>query len=109
MKTQGESLEELQQLLFKLELLTFDGTETTTLLLEYLHQTLDVFRFMFRDGYTEQQPSHVINYCIMKLEFAKKQIENEDVQEGLEFTKSVIVYFLKETSLLEVSEEPDLF
>ncbi|MBC3540195.1 hypothetical protein ACFSC6_01670 [Rufibacter sediminis] len=109
MKRQEKSLEELQQILFNLELVDIEQQDPATLLLEHLHKALDVFRYMFRNGYTEEQPSHVINYCIMKLEFAKKQIENEEVEEGLKFTKSVIVYFLKETSLLEMAEETDLF
>ncbi|WP_210488700.1 hypothetical protein [Rufibacter aurantiacus] len=109
METQEKSLEELQQILGKLNLLEVGLEETASLLLGHLHNALDVFRYMFRNGYTQEQPSHVINYCIMKLEFAKKQIENEEVEEGLAFTKSVITFFLKETALAELTEEPDTF
>ncbi|KAA3438339.1 hypothetical protein [Rufibacter hautae] len=109
METQEKSLEELQEILAKLNLLKAEEAETASMLLAYLHNSLDVFKYMFRNGYTEEQPSHVINYCIMKLEFAKKQIENEEVEEGLAFTKSVIMFFIKETTLAELTEEPETF
>ncbi|ALJ00446.1 hypothetical protein [Rufibacter tibetensis] len=108
METKEKSLQELQQILTGLEMLHQNQDQVSSYLLEYLHQALYIFRYLFRNGYTDEQPSHVINYCIMKLEFAKKQIENDDIEEGLKFTKSVISYFLKEISIVEESEELDL-
>ncbi|GGK69246.1 hypothetical protein ACD591_21225 [Rufibacter glacialis] len=107
MENKEKSLNDLQEILERLETLHPEDPQTTSLVLDYLHDALDVFRFLFRNGYTEEQPSHVINYCIMKLEFAKKQIENDDVEEGLKFTKSVIMFFLKEIAIEAAAEQAE--
>ncbi|ALJ00413.1 hypothetical protein [Rufibacter tibetensis] len=94
----SQALRQIIKNLEELEGLPEEKHRITLPLVDNLREALDLLRSL-QQGYPEDDYCHVINYCLMKLEFAKKQVEYGDVEEGLSFTKSILIYFLKETDL----------
>ncbi|GGK69933.1 hypothetical protein ACD591_03695 [Rufibacter glacialis] len=99
MERKETTTEALQDLLAKLENLEVTAQEEQGISLEllgYLKEALALLQEVYEDKAMEAIHGHVINYCIMKLEFAKTQVEYGDVEEGLKFTQHVLHYYLKE-------------
>ncbi|AKQ45950.1 hypothetical protein TH63_10325 [Rufibacter radiotolerans] len=97
--------EKLRLLLEEFNLLQEDEKVSMPVLLQKVESVLQVLRSLGTDGYTEDQTHHIVNYCKLKMKYARKQIENGDVEEGLQFAKSVISYYLKEASAPETTLE----
>lgn len=97
MKLRKQSILEMQQILDALELLPpGDAARSHALLDRYLKEALLVCQNQLSKGYTEEKSIHIVNYCKMKLEFAQKQIENDNAEEGLSFAKTVVAFYLRE-------------
>jgi uncharacterized protein (UPF0335 family) len=97
--------EQLRLFLEEFNRLQEEEMESIPFLLQKIESVLQVLRSLGTDGYTEDQTHHIVNYCKLKMKYARKQIENGDVEEGLQFAKSVISYYLKEASSPETSLE----
>lgn len=86
----------MQQILLAMEALDPQNLETAAKLDSYLQDALDLCHKLLARGYSEEKTSHMVNYCKMKLEFAQKQIANDELEEGLQFAKTVLTFYLRE-------------
>ncbi|AMM51932.1 hypothetical protein TH61_13100 [Rufibacter sp. DG15C] len=64
-----------------------------------IDRSLKVFEDLTAHKPTENHYDHVVNYCRIKMQFAKQQIERGTVEEGVGFAKAVIWYYLRESNL----------
>ncbi|WP_207431488.1 hypothetical protein [Sabulibacter ruber] len=101
METKEKSIPALQQILHNLRDLEeqrLQHRDVTFSLLTQLHEASSIFQELLAREKPGEQTSTVINYCLMKLEMAIKQVEFGNVGDGLSFSESVILYFLHQTS-----------
>ncbi len=69
---------------------------TPTLLKVMVNSSLTIFGELINYQHSENEADHIINYCNIKMKHAKQLIENDNIEEGLPFSKSVLVFFLRD-------------